>query len=291
MPGSPVTKTSCRWPCNGPVQTRAQRLQRARASHQGAVCWGHRGGGRRRRSVVDRGDEAVPAPGQRLNKPRGLRPVPERAADLEDAAFQDLRLDVRLGPHRRKELLLRHQLSGMLHQIAQDGKRLGRQQHALVVGCLPAAPETLIAGVQPEWGKVLHGRLRQCWSVVRHGRGPDGRPRARAFWPPRCAAVPRPRIAQTILSRFCDHNVTARSRLHPCKRVYSRQRRDAWDARTARVRPERPGAPGAHGPLRMAVQMPSRVPPRVPQRHAGTPVTHHERRGRCCSTTCSTRRR
>ena len=67
----------------------------------------------------------------------------------------------------------------MRHQIAQDGKRLGRQQNALVLGCLLEAPETLIAGVQPEWGKVLHRHLRQCWSVVRHGRGPD-RPRARA---------------------------------------------------------------------------------------------------------------
>ena len=59
----------------GLVQTRAQRLQHARASHQMAVCWGHRGRGRHRRTVVDRGDEAVPASGQRLNKPRGLRPV------------------------------------------------------------------------------------------------------------------------------------------------------------------------------------------------------------------------
>ena len=93
---------------------------------------------------MDRGDEAVSTPGQRLNKPRRLRLVPERAADLEDAALQDLWLDVRLGLHRLEEFLLRHQLPSMLHEIAQDSKCLGRQQHTLVLGRLPGAPKTLV---------------------------------------------------------------------------------------------------------------------------------------------------
>src|SRR5262249_56202092 len=70
-----------------------------------------RSSGCRGGACVDRSDEAVPAPRQRLNKPGRLRPVPERTADLEDAAFQHLRFDVRLGPHRREEFLLRHPLA------------------------------------------------------------------------------------------------------------------------------------------------------------------------------------
>ena len=171
----------------------------ARASHEMAVRWRRGEDGRHGGAGVDRGDKPVAAPGEGLNKARGLRPVAERTADLEDAAFQDLRLDVRLGPHRLEELVLRHQLSRMRHQITQDGKRLGRQQNALVRSRLPEAPETLIDRVQPEWGKVLHVHLFPCWSAVRRARGLDRR-RARAVrcWPSLCTAVPRPRIAQTV---------------------------------------------------------------------------------------------
>src|SRR5262249_15419149 len=119
-------------------------------------------GGLRRRTVVDRGDEPVPAARQRLNKAWGLRPVPERAADLEDAAFQHPRLDVRLGPYGREELVLRHELASMRHEQAQDRKRLGCQQQALVGGGLPAAPETLVNRIELEWRELLHA----CPSTV-----------------------------------------------------------------------------------------------------------------------------
>src|SRR2546425_9138452 len=166
-----------------------------------------------RGAVADRGDKPVPTPGQRLNKPRRLRTVPKHAADLEDTTFQDLRLDVRLGPHRLEELLLRHQPSGMLHQIAQDSKRLGRQQQTLGLGGLPEAPKTLVDGVQPEWGKVLHDRLLQCWCDVLRGRW-SGLRRALAVrsWQSHCDGFQRPRIAQnyfvTLLLPQCDRTIT-----------------------------------------------------------------------------------
>ena len=56
-------------------------------------------------------------------------------------------------------LLLRHQLAGMHHEIAQHGKRLGGEQQALVVCRLPVAPETLVDGIQPEWLELLHAPL------------------------------------------------------------------------------------------------------------------------------------
>src|SRR5712691_3624377 len=158
MPGSPVTKTSCRWPC----RAWCRHARNVSSMPARPTRWPCAGGTGAADATAGRswtgGDEAVPASGQRLNKPRGLRPVSKRAADLEDAAFQDLRLDVRLGPHRREECLLRHQLAGMRHEIAQHGKRLGGEQQALVVCRLPVAPETLVDGIQPEWRELLHAR-------------------------------------------------------------------------------------------------------------------------------------
>jgi hypothetical protein len=179
------------------MQAIPQRPEHALSAHQATGGGLHRLDRMGRGAVTDRGDKPVPTPGQGLNKPRGLRTIPERAADLEDAAFQDLRLDVRLGPRRLKELLLRHQPSSMLHQIAQDGKRFGRQQQTLGLGGLPEAPQTLVDGVQPEWGKVLHDRLLQCWCDVLRGRWPGLRraPAVRAWHSP-CDVFQRPRIAQ-----------------------------------------------------------------------------------------------
>src|SRR6266446_749560 len=77
---------------------------------------------------------------------------------------------MRLGPHRREECLLRHQLAGMRHEIAQHGKRLGGEQQALVVCRLPVAPETLVDGIQPEWRELLHARP----STVGIGAIPQG---------------------------------------------------------------------------------------------------------------------
>ncbi len=42
-------------------------------------------------------------------------------------------------------------MKGRLSQIAQDPKRPGCQQDALIVARIPAAPQTLVSGVEPEW--------------------------------------------------------------------------------------------------------------------------------------------
>ena len=57
-----------------------------------------------------------------------------------------------------------NQAAGMLHKMTQDGERFGSQHDALVVRGIAAAPKALIDGVQPKWGKLLHGRRP---SVVR----------------------------------------------------------------------------------------------------------------------------
>src|SRR5208337_4207423 len=53
---------------------------------------------------------------------------------------------------------MRHQTSGLLHQMVQHCERLGRQQDALVGALRPAAPQTLVNGVEPEWRELFHNR-------------------------------------------------------------------------------------------------------------------------------------
>jgi hypothetical protein len=53
---------------------------------------------------------------------------------------------------------MRHQPSRVLYQIAQDRKRLWRQQDSLIVSLVTAPPQTLVNGVKPEWGKSFMDR-------------------------------------------------------------------------------------------------------------------------------------
>ena len=98
--------------------------------------------------------------------------VPQCAPDVGNLILENLRLDEGIGPHRVQELILGHQAAGMLHQVAQDGKRFGSQQDALFLTRLPAAPQALVDRVQAEWRK--HLRIGACQNVA------AGR-RARAF--------------------------------------------------------------------------------------------------------------
>jgi hypothetical protein len=82
---------------------------------------------------------------------------------------KDFRLDIRLGPHGLQQLLLGDQSAGVRHQIGQYGKRLGRQEHALVVGRLPVAPETLVDGIEPKGWELLHECLLQGRNGVLRG--------------------------------------------------------------------------------------------------------------------------
>src|SRR5207244_10050138 len=66
-------------------------------------------------------------------------------------------------------LLLGDQSAGVGHQIGQHGKRLGRQEHALVVGRLPVAPETLVDGIEPKGWELLHECLLQGRNGVLRG--------------------------------------------------------------------------------------------------------------------------
>ena len=81
---------------------------------------------------------------QSLDKEGLLRPVAQRASEIENELFYGLRLDVSVWPHRIEQLVMRHQTSGVLHQMAHHCEGLGRQQDALVVAFISVAPQTLI---------------------------------------------------------------------------------------------------------------------------------------------------
>lgn len=107
---------------------------------------------------------------QSLDKEGLARPVAQRASEIEDELFYSLRLDMSVWPHRVEQLVMRHQLTGVLHQMAQNRERLGRQQDALLISFRPAAPQTLVDGVEPEWRKLLHNRgRRQVCERLRKG--------------------------------------------------------------------------------------------------------------------------
>ena len=60
-----------------------------------------------------------------LDEPRRLGVVAERLAQLPDAVLQNGIGDERSGPHGVEQLLLRHELPGMLDQMRKHRKRLG----------------------------------------------------------------------------------------------------------------------------------------------------------------------
>jgi hypothetical protein len=82
----------------------------------------------------------------------------ERACSYKGAGSVTILTDMSFWPHRIEQLVMRHQLSSVLHQIAQNRERLGRQQDALIAAFIPMAPQTLINEIQPEWRKLLHNR-------------------------------------------------------------------------------------------------------------------------------------
>ena len=134
----------------------AQRAQLSFSSDQFAssrLCWDSRWNSG---AVAHSSDKPVSTPMQSLNKKRRLRPVAQRFSEIENEFFDGLRLDVSIWPDRIEQLIVRHEASGALHQMAQHCEGLGRQQDALVGALIGMVPKTLVYGVEPEWRKLFH---------------------------------------------------------------------------------------------------------------------------------------
>lgn len=67
----------------------------------------------------------------------------ERTSDFEDALLYGLRLDMSAWPHCIEQFIVRHEASGLLDQVPQDRKRLGRQRDALIISLIKMSPQTL----------------------------------------------------------------------------------------------------------------------------------------------------
>ena len=109
----------------GVLQPVVQISERPVAPDQPAVARPHRHGRAGRDAFTDRGNEPVAALGQGFNEHGILRTIPECTAYLADVSFDGLRFNDAAGPDRLEQRLLRHQLSGVLHQIQENGKRFG----------------------------------------------------------------------------------------------------------------------------------------------------------------------
>ncbi len=142
------------------LQAVVQLIERWVASHQAASRRNLGRGRARDGAFADRGNEPVTAFGHGLDEKRILRMVPEGTAHLEDVSLDGLRFDNAAGPDRVEQLLVRHQLPGVLHEIHEDGERFGGQQNALFAARIAGAPETLVMGVEPEWSELLHSGIR-----------------------------------------------------------------------------------------------------------------------------------
>ena len=102
---------------------------------------------------------------QSLDKQRLLGRVLQRTSDFEDALLYGLRLKMSAWPHCIEQLIMRHEPSGVFHQMVQDRKRLGRQQDALINSLISVPPQTLVDGVEPKWRKLLHNQIVPSYSL------------------------------------------------------------------------------------------------------------------------------
>ncbi len=106
-----------------PSQAIAQFTRRAFSSDQSR--WLYRNSRTGSAALSHGSDKSVPAAVNCLNEKRLLRTIPQRAPDIEDHLLYSLRLDMNPRPYSIQEFILRHEPSRVLHQIAQDCKRLG----------------------------------------------------------------------------------------------------------------------------------------------------------------------
>ena len=94
-----------------------------------------------------------PLPGKGSDEGRRVGPIAERLADLEDVLLHHLGGDVGPRPEGLEDLLLGDEPIGVLDEVAEEAKRLGRHRDALAV-----APEALVDGIETERVELLHGR-------------------------------------------------------------------------------------------------------------------------------------
>ena len=136
MPGSPGNEHNLSLATQRLRKAIAQLAQRILSPHESALgryCWN---GGHRPGALAHGSDKPIPTPVQSLDKQRLLRRVLQRTSDFEDALLYGLRLDMSAWPHCIEQFIMRHEASGVLHQMAQDRKRLGRQQDALIISLI-----------------------------------------------------------------------------------------------------------------------------------------------------------
>jgi hypothetical protein len=103
----------------------SQLAKRAMPPHEFDLCRSRRLGRLPRRVFAntsdDRSDKLVPTPGQSLNENRMLRVVTESVPNVQDVTFQNLGLNIGIGPDGIKEFVLRHQAARVIHEISKNG--------------------------------------------------------------------------------------------------------------------------------------------------------------------------
>jgi hypothetical protein len=92
----------------------------------------------------DRGEEAVAPSMHGLDKARRSHVIVEGAANLTDAEGEGVLAHGSPGPERRQQCGSGHELPGMLHEVAQDGKHFGREWNDA-----RAALQLLVLEIQP----------------------------------------------------------------------------------------------------------------------------------------------
>ena len=94
---------------------------------------------------LDIADEAITAAMHGLNEARLPRIIVERGANLAHRDLEHGVADEHARPDGVEEIVLRHQATPMLGEMAEQRERLGRQRHLL-----GAAPDALVGTVEAE---------------------------------------------------------------------------------------------------------------------------------------------
>ena len=160
--------------------------------------------GHRRRRARDRPNEPKAPPVHRLDVPRRLRRIPQRLAQIADAARQRRVAHDRVPPQRRQQLVLRDQTPRALHQVSQHRERPWRQLEPT-----RPAPRPLVLHLEAHGGKLSGPPSPHALPPLHTGLTP---PRALPDW----IAWPAAPVIRPLDSR-APPAATSRRSGRPCR--------------------------------------------------------------------------
>jgi len=125
--------------CHGIPQTIVQLVQSLLAAHYFFQTLSRRVQASGSAVVAQWSNELVTTLRKRCNKCRVLRSIAQYFADFQDVLPDTFRIDIRIGPERLEQLVLRDQAVCVLDQVSQYIERLGGKRRTVI-----RPPDTMV---------------------------------------------------------------------------------------------------------------------------------------------------